>query len=223
MESHNNRHAEAWIGSEWIIIPVETALEYPDLIRRCLECGGAIRLHRASQTTSHRAHAEHRRRFKGCSLGDCFDGTNRRNPDEVPSPSTSTFPVSIIPEEELQASKYLEGATVTVRLNRYERSAKARKACISHYGHSCSVCDRMMENIYGRRAFGLIHVHHLRPLSSLAEEYEVDPIEDLRPVCPNCHAVIHFQTPMLTIDQARRLVENAKAEQVGAGDAEEAV
>src|ERR1043166_6837191 len=29
-------------------------------------------------------------------------------------------------------------------------------------------------------------VLHLQPLSGISEEYEVDPIADLRPVCPNC-------------------------------------
>ena len=36
-------------------------------------------------------------------------------------------------------------------------------------------------------------VHHLTPLSEIEEEYEVDPINDLRPVCPNCHAIIHLK------------------------------
>jgi hypothetical protein len=30
-----------------------------------------------------------------------------------------------------------------------------------------------------------LHVHHLRELAALGKEYEVDPITDLRPVCPN--------------------------------------
>ncbi len=33
---------------------------------------------------------------------------------------------------------------------------------------------------------GFIHVHHLKPLSEVGYEYRVDPIRDLRPVCPNC-------------------------------------
>jgi predicted HNH restriction endonuclease len=46
-------------------------------------------------------------------------------------------------------------------------------------------------------------VHHLRPLSGIAEEYEIDPVEDLRPVCPNCHAMLHRKTPPYTIDELR--------------------
>ncbi|HSX81067.1 MAG TPA: HNH endonuclease [Candidatus Saccharimonadia bacterium] len=51
-----------------------------------------------------------------------------------------------------------------------------------------------------------IHVHHCRPLSEIAGEYVVDPIEDLRPVCPNCHAVIHRRTPPFTIEEVRSML-----------------
>ena len=54
---------------------------------------------------------------------------------------------------------------------------------------------------YGEVAEGLIHVHHLRSLSEVGEEYIVDPIADLRPVCPNCHAVLHTRTPPFSIEE----------------------
>ncbi|MDC9497701.1 MULTISPECIES: HNH endonuclease [unclassified Pseudoalteromonas] len=36
-----------------------------------------------------------------------------------------------------------------------------------------------------------MHVHHIVPISDIGDEYQVDPIRDLRPVCPNCHAMLH--------------------------------
>jgi 5-methylcytosine-specific restriction protein A len=53
---------------------------------------------------------------------------------------------------------------------------------------------------------GFIHVHHLKELASIAKEYEVDPIKDLRPVCPNCHAMLHQRKPALTISKLRQLL-----------------
>jgi hypothetical protein len=42
-----------------------------------------------------------------------------------------------------------------------------------------------------------------RRLASIGTQSSVNPIRDLRPVCPNCHAVIHSTTPPRTIDQVR--------------------
>jgi predicted HNH restriction endonuclease len=61
--------------------------------------------------------------------------------------------------------------------------------------------------VYGPEVEGFIHVHHLRALSDLAREYVVDPVADLRPVCPNCHAVLHSRRPAYSIEEVRGLLE----------------
>jgi 5-methylcytosine-specific restriction enzyme A len=50
---------------------------------------------------------------------------------------------------------------------------------------------------------GFIHVHHLTQLSDIGQGYEVDPVKDLRPVCPNCHAMLHKKNPPYTIDEIK--------------------
>ena len=47
------------------------------------------------------------------------------------------------------------------------------------------------EETYGELGRGFIHVHHLVPISSIGKTYQIDPINDLAPVCPNCHAMLH--------------------------------
>lgn len=84
-----------------------------------------------------------------------------------------------------------EGTRTRVWVNRYERSATARKKCIEHYGYQCSVCDLRFEELYGDIGKGFIEVHHLVPLHTIQQTYEVNPIEDLRPVCSNCHHMLH--------------------------------
>src|SRR5262249_48094101 len=79
----------------------------------------------------------------------------------------------------------------------------ARTQCIEHYGTNCSVCEFNFGAVYGPIAAGLIHVHHLRPLSEVGGEYVVNPIADLRPVCPNCHAVMHRHSPPYSIEEVR--------------------
>jgi len=110
---------------------------------------------------------------------------------------------SALTEELAATEKYIEGAQKTVTINAYERNSKARKACISHYGATCSVCDFDFGATYGALGEGFIHVHHIVPLGSIRAQYEIDPIHDLVPICPNCHAMIHLTMPPLSIAQLR--------------------
>ncbi|MGA4718736.1 HNH endonuclease [Fictibacillus nanhaiensis] len=90
-----------------------------------------------------------------------------------------------------ESQKLKEGAKKQVLVNSYERNYKARQICIDYYGCSCSVCSFDFAKFYGDEFEGKIHVHHLIALSEVNEEYEVDPLNDLRPVCPNCHLALH--------------------------------
>jgi 5-methylcytosine-specific restriction protein A len=56
-----------------------------------------------------------------------------------------------------------------------------------------------------------MHVHHIIPMSKIREQYLVDPISDLRPVCPNCHFIIHSKKEPFTIEEVRTLIERQKA------------
>lgn len=87
--------------------------------------------------------------------------------------------------------KLKEGAKKQVLVNAYERNYKARQICIKYYGCYCSVCGFDFAKFFGDEFEGKIHVHHIKALSEINEEYEVEPINDLRPVCPNCHLALH--------------------------------
>lgn len=90
-----------------------------------------------------------------------------------------------------EIDKLPEGAKKQITVNAYERNPKARKLCLQKYGFKCGVCGFDFEEVYGEIGIGYIHVHHLKPLNEINEEYQVDPINDLRPVCPNCHSMLH--------------------------------
>lgn len=111
------------------------------------------------------------------------------------------------PEEVLPTDVFREGAVTQVLVNRYERDRSARSRCIAHHGVCCSVCGLSLEVSYGPAVAGLIHVHHIRPLSEVGAEYELDPITDLRPVCPNCHAVIHSRRPPYSLHEMASMLE----------------
>lgn len=111
------------------------------------------------------------------------------------------------PDEVSSQFKYVEGAVRSVVVNAYERNPVARARCIAAHGVVCAVCHFNFKSVYGEAADGYIHVHHLRPLATLAQEYEVDPVNDLRPVCPNCHAVIHLVNPPYTLEQVQAMLQ----------------
>lgn len=106
-----------------------------------------------------------------------------------------------IPIEKQEA--LIEGAKKTITVNSYERNNKARLLCIKHYGTSCHVCNFDFENSYRDIGKGFIHVHHLTKVADIGEKYEVNPISDLRPVCPNCHAMLHRKEPPYTIEELK--------------------
>jgi predicted HNH restriction endonuclease len=114
-------------------------------------------------------------------------------PDELPTENT----------EEL-----FEGIKRTVTVNSYERNSKARQLCVKHWKAICAICTFNFEKTYGEIGKGFIHVHHLTPVSQIGKSYQVDPIHDLIPVCPNCHSMLHRQEPPFTIDELKSLLNN---------------
>jgi predicted HNH restriction endonuclease len=113
---------------------------------------------------------------------------------------------TLLPDEFATTAKYREGALRQIMVNAYERDPKARKACLDFYGPRCVICDFDFAENYGDHAKGFIHVHHICPLSEIGNEYLVDPVKDLRPVCPNCHAVIHMGGQARSIEEVKSML-----------------
>lgn len=104
------------------------------------------------------------------------------------------FPISnydLVKNIDMPEELYIEGGMRDILSNRYERNLAARKKCIAVHGTACKVCGFDFGVAYGDEHAGKIHVHHKTPLSEIREDYMVDPVNDLVPVCPNCHMIIH--------------------------------
>ena len=104
--------------------------------------------------------------------------------------------------------EYREGKKKSILVNTYERNPAARQSCIAHYGTRCFVCKFDFGEKYGKECNGMIHVHHLKPISETDSEYVVDPINDLRPVWPNCHMVLHSKKGY-TIEEVQAMVNHS--------------
>lgn len=122
------------------------------------------------------------------------------------------LPDAVHPDEIDDDPKIMEGAKKRVVVNQYERSPVARKQCIETHGCKCSVCGFDFEREYGEIGKGFIHVHHIVELSKIGKAYKVDPVNDLRPVCPNCHAMLHHAArPARSIDELKGIIAGNKS------------
>ena len=119
--------------------------------------------------------------------------------------AVSMLNADVFPKER-RIGHHVEGALVSIQVNRYERSREARDDCFRAHGFHCSVCLFDFSVYYGEIGNGCIHVHHLVPLAEISATYEVDPVKDLRPVCPNCHYMIHRRDPPYSIDEIKTIV-----------------
>ncbi|HGF7231732.1 HNH endonuclease [Vibrio cholerae] len=106
------------------------------------------------------------------------------------------------------AGDYYEGAKKTITINAYERNSAARQACINKFGCSCMICGFNFELVYGERGSGFIHVHHIVPVAEINHEYKIDPVTDLIPVCPNCHAMLHRNGHTLSPQELSGLIRS---------------
>jgi hypothetical protein len=104
-------------------------------------------------------------------------------------------------------SQFMEGSAKQVSVTVYERNPKARRECLEHYGYDCCICGFNFENVYGEQGAGFIHVHHLKQMAKRKKPYKVNPISELRPICPNCHAMIHKGSNMFSIDELKNLLK----------------
>lgn len=103
---------------------------------------------------------------------------------------------------------YYEGAAEAVTVNRYERDKTARNKCTAYYGYLCQACGVDLSKKYGSVAKNFIHVHHITKISTIAKEYQVDPIVDLVPLCPNCHAVAHLRDEPYSIQEIKSMISD---------------
>jgi 5-methylcytosine-specific restriction enzyme A len=102
-----------------------------------------------------------------------------------------------------EITKYIEGKPRTRTRIAYDRSPRARQACIEAHGYACAVCSFKFIDMYGELGSTYIQVHHLKQLAEIGEEYVVDPVNDLRPVCANCHCMLHLKKPSYSIEELK--------------------
>lgn len=93
-----------------------------------------------------------------------------------------------------------EGRIVTRNVQTRERSSRLRAIAIEYFTHDniicCDCCGFNFPKFYGQ-SFGkdCIEIHHIKPIfqyqGDTFEQVVDSALQNLLPVCPNCHRVIH--------------------------------
>lgn len=103
-----------------------------------------------------------------------------------------------------------EGKHITKETTVIQRNQSARKKCIEHYGYKCAACGIVMKDIYGEIGENYIEVHHLNPIHLFDDQHIVDYKEDLIPLCPNCHAMIHKLEDPSDVETLKELINDSR-------------
>jgi 5-methylcytosine-specific restriction protein A len=90
---------------------------------------------------------------------------------------------------------------VTTRNQKLVSEAKKR------YDKICSVCDFDFSIYYGEYGAGFIEMHHLKPIK---EGPRNSTINDLRPVCSNCHRMLHKGDRLLSIEELKQIIKEQR-------------
>ena len=112
----------------------------------------------------------------------------------------------------VQATReFEEGGEVVITSKRYERSNALRAEAVRHHGVNCCICDFNFSEAYGEIGVGFIHIHHIDRVADSGVRV-VDVEKDLIPICPNCHAMIHRETPPMNPEKLKQIMNDASGE-----------
>jgi hypothetical protein len=120
--------------------------------------------------------------------------------------------IAVDPNELDRLPLSVEGAERQVTRNIRERDPVARRLAEAHWRARnggrlcCFACGIDFGRVYGPRAEGFMHFHHLYPLGDTTGPRMTDPAQDMVPLCPNCHAVVHLGDALLHPDELRGLM-----------------
>lgn len=86
---------------------------------------------------------------------------------------------------------------------------KLKKECLEYYGAICEICGFDYGYTYGEAFESKIDIHHVQGGREEELSPNTDPVQDLIPICHNCHLIIHSKTPSYTVDEMRVMLKNA--------------
>lgn len=110
----------------------------------------------------------------------------------------------------------VEGKSIESTYTSKTRSALLRETAIEYYrdekGHiRCDVCGFDFLDYYGEIGRHFIHIHHEHPIYEYDDEgivqILIDAVKKVKPVCANCHCMLHRKKTVLLIDELKQIIK----------------
>lgn len=80
-----------------------------------------------------------------------------------------------------------------------ERAPEAKRVSALSITVPCAgATASILKKTCGEHGKRFIHVHHIWPLRTLDEGCQIDPVMELVLLCPNCHAMVHWDNGAVT-------------------------
>lgn len=116
-------------------------------------------------------------------------GANEQTPTAAQTTTASSAPS--VPKKPKER-EITEGEKKHVEFERAHRNPILRQTCLDKYGYQCQCCGMDFASLYGDElGANFIEVHHLQMISTYDENRPEDYVENLVPLCSNCHSMIH--------------------------------
>lgn len=109
-------------------------------------------------------------------------------------------------EETVPEIELIKGTERTRVQTYYERNPRLRSEALKLHGTKCYACGFDFGEKYGVHGEGFIEIHQLHPVTKNEGEKSINPINDLIPLCSNCHRMVHRKTEMLSIDELKSIL-----------------
>jgi predicted HNH restriction endonuclease len=144
---------------------------------------------------------------------ECFDIIEKFKKDQKASKRFELLVHETLLDEKLKLQLNIKAKTQDsfdegFKVEIVREIAKRDKAVViaakEKYGTKCSVCKFDFGKTYGLHGDGFIEMHHLFPISLGKRKTKV---EDLLPVCPNCHRMLHRGSVLLEIEELKEIIK----------------
>lgn len=207
MASFIRRHVDGSFGS----IYEQTDHNFYDRVRNRIAIDAAMRVEDEAAGLQYSVHLRTYSRFLESKAFKQL-GKQRINVEGRASTqrTTATTYTSSKPKERALT----EGEKRHVEFEQAHRNPALRQACIDKYGYQCQCCGMNFAELYGEElGSNFIEVHHLKMISTFDESRPEDFLENLVPLCSNCHSMIHHgKDGPLTLAELREAYKGEKRE-----------